>query len=421
MNCFGKGYTASNPRFITLVILLLMTGCGDKLPSPKGSSDGLPVQSAVEILHRHFASSPRLDQSGWSVRDIYEKDEQLYAVLDFPDKSLDGKARLAPTYRQLLALCPVVAVDDYWRHASAKPFSLYLSKVGKSGAIQMTLCTSSFDEAAFARAAGLVPNEDLPPVVLPPENVDPDSISAQLSQGSPSFNQALEAMEDDDNTRLQRYLMQRPELVHFYDSRGTTLLFSASSAAEAIVLVAYGADPNVQLRDGPTVLGWASTYKNRAGVVSRLIDMGANAKYASPELAASKKIAELLLANGAVITENSLNDALANHHVEAAAVLYERGARLETANKYHLEGTTPLHYALKFVPHHSEKVLPYQLEEIEAFIKYTQNVNAPDANGVTPLASVAQQKPWHGQEKILELLRRYGAVDIASDNAETRD
>ncbi|MDH5525478.1 MAG: hypothetical protein OEY01_16030 [Desulfobulbaceae bacterium] len=391
--------------FLILLSLSIAAGLVFYKFSPIFWSQEKMLAESAKLLQQRFNDQMLIESSGWSLRKIYVTEGQLFVIMNFPRQSQGGIARSAPVFSELVRQCPVVGEDSYWDNGYAQPFTIYLSNEGKSNARSIARCSSALDRAAHDRIkeAGLLSGAEVE--IYPKEDDDPQLLDAAAAEGSPSYNQAVEAMRRDDTKLLQEYLNTRPELVALYDRVGHTLLYESSSPVEVKILIGYGANLNVRQRNGPTVLGRLSEMGFASySVVKTLINEGADATQVGPEYARTGKIARLLLDNGAPITNNSLYEALSNKNdFSVAEALYAKGARLNTTTLV----PSPLH---SLIDNASSKYVGGPLEEKLSRIEMALKLGAdPDRrqDGLTALEYVQQQPEWNGRDEVITLLRQH--------------
>lgn len=362
-------------------------------------------QEHIDRLKHHFETSSDFKYGKWTLGDVYFKNKHPLVQLTLPVDLTQYINRLRAQL-SIKLLCPVAGTDDYWKHESAKPFLIYLS--GDNGnAKAMVYCTKAFDKTEYnkAQSPSQYPAKML---VLPPENADLNKIDAQLSAGKPSYKDAQKALDDHDVISLQNYLMERPELVHMYSSGGRTLLFDADTINEVYMLLAFGANPNVKERDGLSVLEWTARVEDNVPQTKQLINMGADAKLVSPDYVGSAKLASLLLDNGAVITEDSLQNALRDYKLGAAEALYEHGARF---NKDAYGYNRYLHNAVRDTFYDNDFLFKGGFKKTEAYVKYLDDLNLEDDQGLTALDIAKSGPEFFGKQQIIDLLVSHGAKE----------
>ena len=371
------------------------------------SAPEIPPLKTVNLIREHLANHTLLTTYVWLYRTAYVVDGNFFAIIDFPTN-----ARYAHTYQQLLALCPNPVESNFWNDPAAKPFLLYLNRQGKENAIQLARCTKDIAHPHNRTA----PKPDAPLLIYPPENADLVSLEKAAAKGSPSFNDAKRALNINDAGLLVNYLLKRPELVSMYDETGRTLLFDANRVDEVLILTTFGAQPNIQRRNGDTILTEV-TGNSALKTVKQLVELGANPKYCRLENSFDPKSAEFLMKNGAPISPNALSNAMGNGKYEIAEILYQNGARLDTTEFYKKYDLTFLHQQIKYTLDikDNDSMLAHYLNIMELNIRYTGDIQAVDKTGLTALQMV-EAREGSGKETILKLLRKRIAED-AEKNA----
>ncbi len=195
---------------------------------------------------------------------------------------------------------------------------------------------------------------------------------------------------------------------------GNNALFEAALQGDygiVKLLVENGAD--IDAKYGETLLIAAICYNNtKYGVVELLLEHGANPNaklwgmYSALGLALSNrhpKVAELLLKNGAEVNTNYGYESLLGHFVHFpfyrvrdsfVKLLLKYGADVNITDRY---GEKPIHISVKYNIYSTTKIL----------LEHGADVNAKTEKGKTPL-QIAKEK---GHDKIVELLRQYGAKE----------
>jgi hypothetical protein len=392
-----------------LCALLVITSC-DKLKiialeitTHFISEPEIDPAETVNLIRKHLENHTSLKTYAWLYRTVYTVDGNYFAIIDFPKN-----ARYAPTYPQLLALCPNPTESHFWIQSEAKSFLLYLTRPGKKNAIQIARCIKDIQHPGNKNT----PKPDTPPIIYPPENADLALLKKAAAEGSPSFNDAKIAINANDMGLLQKYLLKRPELALLYDETGQTLLSDANRLDEIMILMAFGAEANIQLRDGETILTRV-TGNSSLRTVTQFVELGANPKYCRPEESFAPESAEFLLKNGAPISSDALSNAMGNGKFDIADILYQRGARLETTEFYKKNGLILLHKEIEHILLIIDnKYFDYYLKVAETYIRYTENIQAVDKSGKTVL-EMTQASESIGKEAIIKLLRKRIAEDAA--------
>ena len=361
------------------------------------------LSESAKLLQQRFKQQASFEGSGWSLRDIYVADKQLFVLVDFPPESL-GASRSAPVYSELVRYCPIFRQDSYWEENYAQPFTIYLVNKGENSAKAIARCSKRVNEEIYERITTTGTISGSQPVVLPKEGEDPQALDSAASKGDPSFNQAEEAMRFGKIKVLQEYLNKRPELVELYKSGGHTLLFYSMTPEDIKILIGYGADPNIKIRNGPTVLEWLSGIRRSSNTIKALIEEGADARQVAPQFAINGEIAELLLESGAPITENSLFEALKTSRLDVAEVLYAHGASLDGTT---CVASSPLHYLIDEVKRNYSNDLEKELRKVKAALRFGASLDE-QVGGLTPLEYIEQQPDWDGRNEIITMLRNYG-------------
>jgi len=366
-------------------------------------SEEKKLSESVKLLQQRFSSQVSFDLSGWSLRNIYVADGELFVIVDFPPSTV-GQSRMAPVYSELVRYCPVVDQDRYWDKSFTQPFTLYLANAGKGSARTIARCIRSFDKEMYDRIAttGSVSGSQL--VVIPNEGEERQMLDSAAANGIPSFNQAKEAMYFDKLKELQAYLNERPELVDLYDGSGQTLLFLSDTPEEVKILIGYGANLNIKQRNGPTVLGWVSELGRSYSTVKALIEAGADVNQVDVAFSRTGKVAELLLKNGAQVSDSSLFNAIVDrNNVDVAEVLYSYGARLDKTSLV----SSPLHFIIDSIKRGYSGDLEKNLEMFGTAIRFGASLEKR-VNGLTPLEYAQRQPDWDGREEIIAILRANG-------------
>ena len=392
--------------FRLIFFVAILSACTQKNAAnePEPPSDNL--QDHIVRLTQHFETSGDFKYGKWALGAIYFENNRPIVQVRLP-VDLSQYINQLRAQKSIKTLCPIAGRDDYWKHPSAKSFLIYLMGENNNKAKAMIFCTKAFNEAEYNK----LKNPSLYPtamLALPPDNVDVEKIDAQLSMGTPSYRDAQKALEDDNITVLQNYLLERPELVDMYTSRGTTLLFDADNVNEIYVLIAFGANPNVKSADDISVLEWAARVEQNISQVKKLIDFGAEAKFATPDYVGSAELARLFLKNGAAISEDSLQNALHDYKLGAAEVLYEHGARFnKTAYSY----PEYLHEAVRYCFYDNDFIFKAKFKTAEAYVKYLDDLNLKDDQGLTALDIATHGPEFFGKKQIIDLLVSHGAKE----------
>ena len=229
----------------------------------------------------------------------------------------------------------------------------------------------------------------------------------------PAFCQGIEsAIRTGDLERIEALLKENPKLASSYDTYGTPLLHHAQRNRDVFkLLLAQGADINVEDEDDMTLLHWAA----RRG---------------------DKDFVEFLLANGADVNikvgagnKTPLHEATEKGHKEIVELLLDHGAEINAMDG---QGYTPMYYAVSkdrkdisdvLIAHMAESesnLTPFylatmqidlaemkgDLAKVEILLKDNPElVNSKDDNGRTLLHYVAQM----GYKDVAELLLAKGA------------
>ncbi|GEM_PF-1153930 len=197
------------------------------------------------------------------------------------------------------------------------------------------------------------------------------------------------------------------------DGRGTTALMAASrsmniSDETALVLLKYGADPNVRggridpIRTNWTALMWAAFY-NKTDLVRALIARGA-----SPDIKSGEGMTALMVA-----ADVGIHSA---QRIPVVRALLESGASTSVRDN---EGKTALHHNIKNLYLES-----YDIAVMKLLVQYKADVNARTNDGETPLVFAVKQasdasKIRHKIEVIRTLLAVGADVNIATKNGRT--
>jgi hypothetical protein len=369
--------------------------------TPVVTTPEIPPIETVNLIREHLENHPLLKTYVWLYQTTFTAEGSYSAVIDFPEN-----ARYAPTYPQLLALCPNPTESNFWNQPAAKPFLIYLTRLGSEKAMQIARCTKDMTHPSNRK----VPKPDTPPAIYPPENADLVLLKKEAAEGSPSFNDAKEALKTYNKNLLLRYLIKRPELASLYDETGRTLLFYEHGIDQIIILIAFGAEPNIQLRNGDSILTEV-TGSSEFSSVKKFVELGANPKYCKPEHSFRPESAEFLLEHGAPISPDALENAMGNGKYEIAEILYKHGARFETDEFYKKYGLQPLHQKIKYVLSRNDDI-PALMKEVELYIRYTENIQAVDKSGLTAL-EFTDINEGIAKEQIIKLLRKRIAEDRA--------
>lgn len=297
------------------------------------------VEQSARRLEEHFEETNVISEQGWRLRSVEKSGKAPIVVVDFPAHAGD-RARSAPIYSELIRLCPVHPTAGYWEDSYVLPFTVYLVDEERAAARAIVRCDHRYDihvVEAYGSGRGF-PHHVVE--VAPEEGETAEEIQQKITSGSPSYVEVQAAMRNNNNRELQLALSRRPDLVRTYDTSGSTLLFDADTPEEAMVLIGFGANPNAQMRNGWSVLSWASEHRDNASVVKILLDSGAEIASARPEYARSAELARMLIERDAPITNDSLFEAIREGHLDVARVLYDAGARMDHTSLT----TSPLHF-----------------------------------------------------------------------------
>jgi ankyrin repeat protein len=190
------------------------------------------------------------------------------------------------------------------------------------------------------------------------------------------------------------------------DNNDKTAILYASNNAIRELLLMCGADPNVKMDNGKTLLHLA-VQNNNEKVVETLLKYKANVKILDKEkkpplfYAESNKIRDLLLTNGA-----NPNDELYLHWALKTGNNELFNSLLKTevnANIEDLSGRTPIFYCQK-------------TEDIVKLVQKNADINYKDKDGNTPLHKYFAA----GNGKIADKLKELGAkTNIRNNNGET--
>ena len=297
------------------------------------------VEQSARRLEEYFERTNVISEQGWRLRSVEKNSESPIVIVDFPAHAGD-RARSAPIYSELIRLCPVHPTSGYWRDSYVLPFTVYLVDEGKTAARTIAHCDHRYNvEVVKAYGSGEgFPHHEIE--VAPAEGEAAEEIQQRITSGNPSYVEVQAAMRNNKNRELQLALSRRPELVRTYDTSGSTLLFDADTPEEAMVLIGFGANPNAQMRNGWSVLSWASEHHGNTSLVKILLDSGAEVESARPEYVRTPELARLLIDRQAPITNDSLFEAIREGHLEVARVLYGAGARMDRTSLT----ASPLHF-----------------------------------------------------------------------------
>lgn len=181
-------------------------------------------------------------------------------------------------------------------------------------------------------------------------------------------------------------------------------------------LMKSGADASAADADGMTALHWLAL-RGRTGLLS-LIPMGSGDVRAKDRagrtplhyaaMSNDASVLEALIRAGADVSasdalgETALHTAARRFRPEATAVLLEHEAKVDSLSK---KRETPL-LLLAMESNDSPEVDAALVRTAEVLIAHGANVNAPDADGVTPTRAAV----LHEHPKLAELLRKHGGA-----------
>ena len=183
-------------------------------------------------------------------------------------------------------------------------------------------------------------------------------------------------------------------------------------AAIVGMLLSFGANPNIQNRDGYTALHGATRGATNKIIVEMLLKSGANPNIQSTggntalQYISNPEIVEMLINAGANVNQANIYGmtplhCILQHNIDASQdecrktiqLLISAGADVNRVTK---SGSTPLHYTSM-----------YGFAEIaEMLISTGANVNQQDKNGFTPLDYAFKNR----QEETIAVLIRHGAL-----------
>jgi ankyrin repeat protein len=256
---------------------------------------------------------------------------------------------------------------------------------------------------------------------------DIEGLKAQLAQKPNQFllNSALEAAMIGKQSQAMKLLIEHGADPSYVNPQRTALLVNAIMLGhndEARLLLESGADADVsgyyRIYQGYT-MDWqwtplmASSYQGDVGLVQLIIDKGADinrqgfsVSAADPETAADiaaysghLKVLELLLANGAKLSENIIVKAVRGGHLDVVKLLEKNGADIRQ----------------RFGPQQKTLLMEAawwgHLALVDYLIQRGIDINAADLNGYTALSDAAANggSEFPDQLKIVKLLVEKGA------------